>query len=176
MNSLLKSIRLALVAAIVLSPLAAQSTRSQNVTLPGHVLPALSKATRLPRTPLMDQDPLTFSVMLNLSDPAAYDAFRQDFNNPDSPNYRKTIAGGEFTSRFGPSPEAYSAVLNYFQQKGFTLVAGSSNRRTLTFHGARTQAESAFNLAIDDYQMGSRKFRAIASDPALQAELAPLVA
>jgi subtilase family serine protease len=172
MISLLKSTRLHFVGLIVLlSELPAQS-----VTLSGHVPPILSQATVLPRTPPMDQDPLTVCVMLNLSDRAAYEAFRRDFNDPNSPNYRKPISGSEFTGRFGPSPEAYAAVLDYFQQKGFYLAVGSANRRTLTFHGTRAQGESAFNVRIDDYQIGTRTFHAIAGDPVIPPALAPLIA
>jgi hypothetical protein len=167
-----KSLPLALLFATTLLPLAAQSL----TTLPGHALEMRHQATLLPRNPLHDSDTLTIGVMLNLSDPAGYDAFRQDFNNPDSPNYHQPINGRDFTAQFGPSVEAYNAVLNYFEQQGFVLVTGSENRRTLTLHSTRAQAESAFHQKINDYQLGAKTFHTLGDDPALPSDIAPLVA
>ncbi len=152
--------------------LAAQSL----TTLPGHALALRHQATLLPHNPLHDSDTLNIAVMLNLSDQAAYDAFRQDFNNPDSPNYHQPINGSDLSARFGPSVESYNAVLTYFQQHGFVLVTGSSNRRTLTLSGTRAQAESALHQKLNDYQLGATTFHALADDPALPSGIAPFVA
>src|ERR1039457_1735697 len=103
-------------------PLAAQSARQ--VTLPHHVVKALSNATRLPRTPQMDQDPIAFTVVLNLSDEAGRDALAQDQDDPASPNYHTIISLSEFTARFGPTQQAYDSVLAYLEQNGFALETG----------------------------------------------------
>jgi len=159
----------------VLSP-AAQSQDTGLVTLPHHVVAALSSATRLPHTQQMEQDPLTVTVVLNLSDEAGRDALSKDLNDPLSPNYKTIISLSEFTAHFGPTRQAYDSVLAYLQQSGLTLTRGSDNRRTLTVSGTRAQSERAFNVVIDDYQMGDRIFHAIATDPAVPAALAPLIA
>src|SRR5579863_591040 len=78
-----------LIVAPLLLPLAAQSQVGPSVVLPDHVPAILAHATPLPRTPQMDQDPVTVCVMLNLSDEAGFDAAEADFNNPDSPAYHK---------------------------------------------------------------------------------------
>jgi hypothetical protein len=114
--------------------------------------------------------------MLNLSDEAAFQAFSQDLNNPNSPNYHRTISLAEFAARFGPSQEAYNAVLTYLSQNGFTLVAGSENRRTITVRGTRTQTENAFHVSIQDYKLGDRTFHASEADPAVPASLAQVIA
>ena len=82
----------------VLSP-AAQSQDTGLVTLPHHVVAALSSATRLPHTQQMEQDPLTVTVVLNLSDEAGRDALSKDLNDPLSPNYKTIISLSEFTAR-----------------------------------------------------------------------------
>ena len=112
--------------------------------------------------------------VLNLSDQAGFEAFGKDFNDPNSPNFHKPITAADFTARFGPTQQAYDSVLAYLQQNGFTLAMGSSNRRTLTVAGTRAQAEAALT-SIGDYQLGSRAFCAIATDPAIPAEIAPLI-
>ena len=170
-----------LFAAAVL-PLAAQDQPGALVTLPGHVLNVLPQAVRQAASLAagqqadVNQQPLTLTVVLNLSDRAAFEAFATDFENPDSPNYHHTLRVGEFASRFGPSQDAYDAVLAYLQANGFSLVAGSANRRTITVRGTRAQAERAFHVSIDDYQLGARSFHAVASEPAVPAEIAPLIA
>src|SRR5580692_3182814 len=75
-----------------------------------------------------------------------------------------------------PIRQAYDSVLAYLQQNGLTLTRGSDNRRTLTVSGTRAQSERAFNVVIDDYQLGDRTFHAIATNPAVPAALAPLIA
>jgi len=156
--------------------LGAQTAVAPTATLPGHVLQALSGATRIPHTAQMDEEPITLTVMLNLTDPDGAKAVKQDFADPNSANYRGTISTTDFVSRFGPSQEAYDAVLAYLEDCGFSLAMGSVNRRTLTVRGTRAQAQEAFHVAIDDYQLGERAFHAVASDPALPQEIAQQVA
>ena len=67
-----------------LAPLAAQSPNAGLVTLPGHVIRALPNATPVPHTPQMDAQPITVTVVLNLSDPAGAAALEQDVTNPNS--------------------------------------------------------------------------------------------
>jgi kumamolisin len=162
--------------ALAARPLAAQQDSGSLVTLPGHVIGTLSNATKLPRTPAAGAEQITFSVVLKLSDPAALDAFEQEFNDPNSAQYHLTLRQNEFTIRFGPSPQAYDQVMGYLQQKGFTLLHGSNNRRTITVTGTRAQMEDAFHVLIDDYQFGDRTFHAIADEPGVPNAIASFIA
>jgi hypothetical protein len=159
----------------ILFPMAVPAQSLPTATLPGHVLGILPNATPLPRDPAAGQQPLTLGVLLNLSDQAGFDAFGKDFKDPNSPNYHKTIGAADLAARFGPTQEAYDSVLAYLQQYGLTLVVGSANRRTITVKGTRAQAEAAFHVNIDDYQLGSRTFHTVANDPAVPTDLAPLI-
>jgi hypothetical protein len=165
----------ALLLALAVSPLAARAQVPPAARLPGHVLRVLPSATKLPRDPSAGDRPLTLSVLLDWSDPAGFAAYTKSVEDPKSPNYRRTTSPAELASRFGPSQQAYDAVLAYLQQRGFALVDGSTNRLTLTVRGTRAQAERAFSVSLDDYRLGGRTFRASDTDPALPAELAPLV-
>ena len=42
--------------------------------------------------------------------------------------------------------------------------------------GTRAQAQKAFNVAIGDYQLGTRTFHAVAGDPSVPGAVAPLIA
>jgi hypothetical protein len=162
-----------LVAAVL--PLSAQTPVAQTATLPGHVLGILPKANHLARDPQRGNDEITIEVVLKPSDEQGLATFLKELEDSNSPNYHRPLEPSEVTARFGPTLEAYDKVLDYFEQNGFTLAVGSKNRRTITMRGTRAQAESAFHVQIDDYQLEERKFHAIAHDPSLPEEIAELV-
>src|SRR5580698_3519566 len=64
-NRLISPLAALLLFSAAVSPLAAQPAIGQTVTIPGHVIPALANATRLPHTPQIDQDQITVTVVLN---------------------------------------------------------------------------------------------------------------
>src|SRR5262249_30032146 len=128
------------------------------VPLPGHVLGVLPQAVRLAAGPEAASEPLTLTVVLRRTDQAGLDAFLRGGEDPRSPNFRRFADQRDLADRFGPSQQAYDAVLAYLQQSGFTLVEGSTNRLTLTVQGTRDQAERAFNVAVRNYQLDGRVF------------------
>lgn len=154
-------------------PLAAQT--SATATLPGHVVRSLSNATLVPHSSQMDQEQITLTVVLNLSDQLGASTLEQEMADPNSENFHKVMSQPEFTARFGPSQDAWNTVLAYLQQNGFQLKLGSQNHRTMTVTGTRAQAQRAFHVTIDDYQMGTRNFHAVATDPAVPSQVAPLI-
>jgi len=156
-------------------PVFAQAPTAPNATLPGHVLGILPKATHLTRNAEQDNDIVTAEVVLKLSDESGFKAFSADLEDPNSPDYHRPIQPDEFTARFGPSQDAYDQVREYLEQSGLRLAVGSRNRRTLTMRGTRVQAERAFHVQIDDYQLGDRRFHAVANDPSVPAPIAPLI-
>jgi hypothetical protein len=176
LKSRVRSILMCAFLAAAALPLAAQVPAAPTANLAGHVLPALAHATRLPHSPELDEQPITLTVMLNLSDREGANALERDLRDPNSENFSRTINPSEFTSRFGPTQEAYNEVLDYLEQHGFTLAMGSHNRRTITVNGTRAQAQKAFRVAIDDYRLGERTFHAVATDPAVPQSIAPFVA
>jgi pro-kumamolisin-like protein/Big-like domain-containing protein len=142
-----------------------------SIRLTGHVLEALQRATPVAARPGADAEPLTLTVTLKRADQAGFDRYLHDVYDPQSPTFRQFLSQSQIAARFGPTKRAYSKVLAYLKQSGFTLVEGSSNRLTLTVRGTRAQAERAFNLAVDDYQLGTRSFYANDRDPLLPASI-----
>lgn len=150
---------------------------ADRVALTGHVLPALSAAQPVVTTmaaPLA-AEPLALTVVLRRSDPAGFENYLRDVYDPQSPQYRKFLNPQEVSDQFGPSQADYDAVRAYFEQQGFTVAEGSANRMTLTVNGTRVAAEKTLGVAINDYQLGERKFHANDSDPSLPKSLASRV-
>jgi subtilase family serine protease len=141
------------------------------VPLPGHVLDALQRATPVTASPDADAEPLTLTVTLRRADQAGFERYLHEVYDAQSSRFRHFLDQSEIAARFGPTDTAYEAVHAYLEQAGFTLVHGSANRLTLTVRGTRGQAERAFNLAIHDYQVGSRGFYANDGDPLLPADI-----
>jgi kumamolisin len=159
--------------ALLASPLGAQTP--DHATLPGHVIRALEHATRLPHTPQMDNERITVTVVLKLSDPQGARFLAADYSNPASLNYGRTIGLPELSARFGPSQDAWNKVLAYVRQHGLTLSNSALDRVAMTVTGTRAQVQKAFNVAIDNYQLGDRTFHAVASDPVVPAAIAPYI-
>jgi hypothetical protein len=129
-------------------------------------------ATKLPALTTAANQLVTLTIMLNWSDESGFQTYVKDFEDRASPNYRRSV---DLEAQFGPTEQAYQAVLTYLEQKGFALLEGSSNRLTITVSGTRSQAEQAFDVTISDYQLGTRSFYANDSDPAFPSALAPLI-
>ena len=141
------------------------------VSLPGHVLGALERATPLAASPDAAAEPLTLTLTLKRADQAGFDRYLHEVYDPNSPGFRHFLSQSQIAKRFGPTEKAYDEVRAYLQHRGFEVTQSSANRLTLTVRGTRANAERAFNLAIGDYQIGTRSFYANDRDPSLPASI-----
>jgi len=150
------------------------------VALSGHVLPALSQA--LPASAsagrasdgakVPAQVPLTLTIVLRRNDPAGFDRYLAEVYDARSPRFRQFLDPEAVSDRFGPSRDDVAAVEAFFAQRGFTVVARTKNRMTLTVSAPRAAVEQALGVAIGDYALGDRTFYANDSDPRLPPEVA----
>jgi hypothetical protein len=145
------------------------------VRLPGHVLPALSKATVIPSKSNAGNRRITLTLVLKLDDEAGFKQYLSEIYDPTSPNFQDFLDPSEISRRFGPSKDSYEAVLEYLKEHGFKLIEGSKDYSTISVAGRRSDAEQAFAVKLGDYQIGKRKFYANQTDPALPPNLASRV-
>jgi len=157
-------------------PSAAMPTATEMVRLPGHVLPVLSKAKRLPSESARSRnEPITLTILLKPDDKAGFDRYLKELYDPHSAYYHEFLTQAQVASRFGPSAHYYHEVISYMEANGFGLVEGSKNRLTVTVRGSRADAEHAFDLHLNEYQVGDQTFCANDTDPGLPKNLAPHV-
>ena len=150
------------------------------VRLPGHVLPALARATLIAPADghakaAEAKRPLTLTISLKRDDQPGFERALHEIYDPSSENFHHFLTQREISRRFGPSRQSYKAALAYLRAHGFHLVQGSANHLTITVRGSRAQAERAFNLRIRDYRIDGEDFYANDDNPALPRKLATRV-
>ena len=161
----------------VLDPSRSAAGNSGNfVRIPGHVLPALAKATIVPSNPKSEIESVNLTIVLKRDHQAEFERYLKDLYDPHSKVFHKFLTQSEIADRFGPSREDYNSLLRWMRSRGFRLERGSKNRLTLTMRGTRAQVESAFDVRIRDYALGHSTFFANDQDPEFPGTLAPKVA
>jgi hypothetical protein len=153
------------------------------VRLPGHVLDALTGATRIaaaraqkPRAGKTRTPEMTLTLVLKRDHQAEFDQYLKNVYDPNSAQYRHFLTSSQIAQRFGPSSQDYEQVLSYLRGQHLKLVQGSKNRLTLTVRGTRAQTERAFGLRINDYAIDAQRFYANEQDPLLPRGVASRIA
>jgi subtilase family serine protease len=94
---------------------------------------------------------LRLVLVLPLRNQAELDTFLQNLYDPSSPSYHHFLTVEEFTSRYGPTPDDYDAVVNFAQRNGLTVVATSRNRLNVDVTGTTPAIEKAFHITMGLY-------------------------
>ena len=139
--------------------------------LPGHrprLLASLVAQDQLPPT-----NHLHLAIGLPLRDGQGLDNFLEELYNPASANYHRYLAPEEFTARFGPTAEAYQAVLQFANTNGLVVTGTHSNRLLVDVEGSVESIQRAFHVSMLRYRhpKEERDFFAPDTDPSVQMEL-----
>jgi kumamolisin len=130
---------------------------------------AIAQATPIGSAPDAE---LTLTIVLRRDDQAGFDRHLRDLYDSASPIHRRFLEPSQLADRFGPSAAAYDRVRRHFAAAGFTIVAESANRLTLTVRGTRRQVEDTLAVRVRDYRLGDRIIHANDADPAVPVDLA----
>jgi subtilase family serine protease len=102
---------------------------------------------RLPAKQFMQVD-----VVLTLRDQAGLEKFLRELYDPSNRANRHFLTVQEFTDRFGPSQETYSAVVDFATANGLTVVGGSRDAMHVQVTGSVEAIETAFHVNMGVYQ------------------------
>jgi subtilase family serine protease len=91
-------------------------------------------------------------LVLPLRNQAEFENLLQELYDPSSLSYRHFLTVDEFTSRFGPTPEDYDAVIHFAEANGLAVMATSRNRLILNVTGSVASVEQAFHITMGVYQ------------------------
>jgi len=89
------------------------STAPPATRLPGHILPALAKATKVSENQAKSREeaaaPITLTLVLKRDDQHGFERYLRDVYDPHSPRFRHFLTQSEIAERFGPSRAHYEA-------------------------------------------------------------------
>jgi len=96
--------------------------------------------------------------------------------DPASPNYHNWLTPETYAERFGTSAADLDKVGAWLRSEGFTVRYTARGRDFISFSGTARQVLAALHTEIHRYRVGSEIHFANATDLALPAAIAPMVA
>ena len=150
---------------------------TKTVRLEGNVHPLARPANDQGAVP--DSQPMTRMLLLLQRSAEQEVALRQLIDaqqTKGSGSYRAWLTPAQFGKQFGPSDADVQAVTDWLAKQGFQASKVAAGRTVIEFSGTAGQVKNAFHTEIHRYVVKSEEHFANASDPAIPAALAPVVA
>ncbi len=120
---------------------------------------------------------VTVDVALNPRDPAGLNAFVAAVSTPGSPRYHHFLAGGQFASTFGPTPETIASTRSWLTSAGLQPGPTSPDGLLIPATGTSAQMEQAFDVPLVTTRLADGRVARFASQqPAVPSSLASDVA
>ena len=128
------------------------------------------EATLIGRLPA--NQTLKLNLALPLRNEAELDDLLQRLYDPRSPEYHQYLSVEQFTERFGPTREDYTAVLRFAEENGLKVTGTSANRLLVDVSGSVENIERAFHVAMGEYRHPTEPRTFFAPDAEPKADLA----
>jgi hypothetical protein len=128
---------------------------------------------------LADTTPLSRIVLILQRSPQQESALQQLIDQQQdktSSTYHQWLTPETFGATFGPSDRDLSTVTTWLANHNFTGIQVNAARTFVEFSGTAGMVRAAFRTSMHRYAVQGRQHFANASDPAVPAALAPVVA
>jgi hypothetical protein len=128
---------------------------------------------------LADSAPLSRIVLILQRSPEQESALQQLIDNQQdktSSTFHQWLTPETFGAAFGPSDRDLSTVTTWLANHNFTGIQVNAARTFIEFNGTAATVHAAFRTSMHRYAVQGRQHFANASDPAIPAALAPVVA
>jgi subtilase family serine protease len=145
----------------------------QLVQLKGQTVPLLGRASFVGAA--SPQQQLALSIGLQWRNQQELTSLLAELYNPRSSLYHHFLTPQQFTAEFAPTADQQRQVVDYLHSQGLSVTHIASNGLLIDATGTVAQAESAFHVTINNYQVGTRHFYANASAPSLPASISSLI-
>lgn len=139
--------------------------------LPGHV-PAI--VANLPTVGNLDSaSNLNLAIGLSLRNTNTLQILLRRLYNPADSLYRKFLTPEQFSERFGPTSNDYSAVVSFAKEHHLSVISTHPNRVVLDVSGSVSNINEAFRIKIRTYRhpKEARDFYAPDTEPTVDASL-----
>ncbi|HXL73780.1 MAG TPA: protease pro-enzyme activation domain-containing protein, partial [bacterium] len=138
--------------------------------LQGHV-PA-DVATALMVGDVDDSQSLHLAVGLPLRHQDDLKSLIQNLYDPHSSQYRRYLTPDQFAQMFGPTPEDYQKLREFFESNGLSVVGTSPNRLLLDLTATAADARRVFHVTLHNYRRADgTQFYAPDSEPSVDLDL-----
>ncbi len=153
--------------------LMASARADQRVPIKGQNVPLLKYAHAIGAA--SGQQSINLSIGLQMRNQQELTGLLSALYNPHSSQYHHFLTPQQFVAEFGPTAAQQQQVVDYLRSSGITVNKVSSNGLLINANATVAQAEAAFQVQINNYQMGSRQFYANATAPSIPSPVAPLI-
>jgi subtilase family serine protease len=115
------------------------------------------------------------SIWLQLHNRSQFDALTQSLYDRNSSNYHHWLKPSDIAARFAPTADEAKTVQQFFAAHNLTVVKTGPNNLYVRARGTVGDVEKAFQVQLNDYQVGDKIIRANAGDPYVDGAAGPLV-
>ena len=154
--------------------LIAQARQDQRIPISGQTVPLVRHAQLLGAANSGQQ--LNLSIGLQPRNQQELESLLSNLYDPRSSMYHHFLTPQEFADEFGPTPDQQRQVVAYLRNEGLTVTSIAPNGLLIDASATVAQAESTFQVTINNYQLGTHTFYANAAAPTIPASLASLIA
>jgi subtilase family serine protease len=117
----------------------------------------------------------SFQVALNPRSPAAVSALATAVSDPASPLFHHYLTAAQWEAQFSPTPATVARVTSWLASQGFTVGATSADRLSIDASGTAAQAEEAFGIVLNNYDVNGKSVQLAANDASVPDALAGIV-
>ena len=115
------------------------------------------------------------SIWLQLHNRSQFDTLTQSLYDRSSPNYHHWLKPSEIATHFAPTAQEAKTVQQFFAAHNLTVVKTGPNNFYVRARGTVGDVEKAFQVQLNNYQVGNKTIRANAGDPYVEGAAGPLV-
>jgi subtilase family serine protease len=139
--------------------------------LHGYLPRAVSTLTAV--APLADSTPIDVVIGLPTSNAASLTAALHDIYDPASARFHQYLTPEQYTAEFSPSPESFSAVLDFAKANGLPVVMAPPNRKYVHIRAPASAINKAFHVTLQQYRHPTedRLFYAPDKEPTVELEV-----
>jgi subtilase family serine protease len=161
----------AVVIAMSCAPLSASTVGGKLVTnnTPGYVATAKN---------LGAEDPakvIEVTIWLQLHNRSQFDALTQSLYDRSSPSYHHWLTQKDIAAQFAPTAQEAKTIQQFFTAHNLNVVKTGPNNFYVRARGTVAEVQKAFQVQLNNYQVGDKTIRANAGDPYVEGVAAPLV-
>ena len=114
------------------------------------------------------------SIWLHLHNRGQFDALTQSLYDRSSPNYHHWLKAKDI-ARFAPTAQEAKTVQQFFAAHNLAVVKTGPNNFYVRARGTVGDVQKAFQVQLNNYQLGEKTVRANASDPYVEGAAGALV-